>query len=222
MVAMISETEDLSPNETIYKNNGVVIKSPSVAFVDRETFSTVMGSNKEFVLDDFIKLCGWGGCDSILTLSSDSAANNPGKVSDRLMWYIRFVHGRVCSGLFGTYFHRSDITRRSDGKQGADLNTESMEYKFMDECYRDRLLEPVESSISFYEILPVGDGNLLVIMENGFLHYLTQSKSTAQGFVLRCLGELDRFKTDKTGLNKLYLDLAFIDNYPLLIKARLG
>lgn len=215
-------TGDISPNENIYKNNGIVIKIPSVVFVDRETFSAVTGSNKEFVLDDFVKLCSEISSGVIDVAESKNNTSVSSKVSDRLMWYIRFVHGRVSKGFFGSWLWDSDIFRRTDGKQGVQLNTESMEYKFMDECYRDRLLEPVESSNSFYEILPVGDGNLLVIMENGFLHYLTQSKSTAQGFVLRCLGELDRFKTDKAGLNKLYLNLAFIDNYPLLIKARLG
>lgn len=225
MVDAIPEGENLDTAADSQRNYGVRTFKPKVVFVDRFTFDTVLSGNKGFKAEDFIGLVdniGVGAVDVVgFELASDINDKSVfKKVSDRLRWYIRYTHAKINHALFKDVLWDCDIFYNGSYQGGP--NKESMEYKNMVEVFEDRLLTPVETCNSFYEILPIGDGNILIIMENGFLHYLTQSKSTAQAFVLHCLGELDRFKTDKSGLNKLYLDLGFIDNYVLLIKARLG
>lgn len=174
---------------------GVVLKVPNFTFIDRTTYEDVTFNTKGIVLDDFFKTA---------------------KLSDRMLKYTLFTDDRV-KHILGVEMFGDSLSSCN-----SICLTESQEDANILAIFNDRLTKDVESDQSFYEILPVGDGDLLVIMENGFLNHITQSKIAASAFVLLCLSQLDRFKVDKIYLNKLYLNLAFIDSYHLLLKARLG
>lgn len=184
---------------------GVVLKEPNFTFIDRTTYEDITFNTKGIVLDDFFKTA---------------------KLSDRMLKYTLFTDDRVKHILGVEMFGDGvcDVASPPGAKysDGRICLSESQEDADVLAIFNDRLTKDVESDQSFYEILPVGDGDLLVIMENGFLNHITQSKIAASAFVLLCLSQLDRFKVDKSRLNKLYLNLAFIDSYHLLLKARLG
>lgn len=181
---------------------GVVLRVPAFTFIDRTTYEDITFNTKGIVHDDFFKTAA---------------------LSDRMLKYTLFTDDRV-KHVIGVEMVGGDMCGFTPSLSGSGsvCLTESQEDADILAIFNDRLTKDVESDQSFYEILPVGDGDLLVIMENGFLNHITQSKITASAFVLLCLSQLDRFKVDKSRLNKLYLNLAFIDSYHLLLKARLG
>lgn len=203
---------ELQPPST--PTDGVVRKCPSVVFIDRLTFSNTLSNVKDFKIQDFVTLNeGWTDLD--YSQQQAMYKSCAAKVSERLRWFIQYVHRRTSFIVSGDNSYMHDSLARP--------HSESVDGVLLKESFEMRLLgQDSARDDSFYEILPVGDGVILVVMENGFLHHLTQSKNSASALVLNCLGALDRFKSDLSVLNKLYLNLAFIENYHLLMKARLG
>lgn len=66
---------------------------------------------------------------------------------------------------------------------------------------------------TYYEIFPVDGQRLLVVVENYFLNFLTQSKDNCKQFVLDYLRCLDKFGLVSNQLNEFYLKLLFVDLY---------
>ena len=88
------------------------------------------------------------------------------------------------------------------------------------ELVKDFLNAEESLDSAFYEILPIDNENMLVVVSRGFLYHLTQSKDALLQFILACLGCLDRFNCTSLQLNRLYLRLLYVQGYHLLIKAR--
>ena len=166
-------------------------------FIDRPTYNSLREGPKALTLQDFVNLsCG------------ESPAHN--KLSHSTLKYVLEMNRRIHYVLFGEDCVRSE---RID-----DLATDMHQY------VKEQLSQFLDvedgGHTTFYEILPIDDKSFLVVVENGFLNYTTQSKDTFKEFVLACLGYLDRFKCEPLHLNQLYLRLSFIKGYHLLVRAR--
>lgn len=166
-------------------------------FIDRATYSSLREGPKALTLTDFVNV----GC-------GVSPAHN--KLSHSTLKYVLEMNRRIRYVLFG-----EDIV-----KCEALDDVASDMYSYLKEQLAEFLDAEVTDCSSFYEILPIDDKSFLVVVENGFLNYTTQSKDTFKEFVLACLGYLDRFKCDPVHLNQLYLRLSFIKGYHLLVRAR--
>lgn len=177
--------------------------NPGVCFVDREMYDTLFVADPMFSLEDIPLLLRMGQPHN----SGKTHESVAKKLSTRTTDYLQYAHEAVSRVVLPYTGYPPKY---------------STDQQYMEELFEQRVCQATGKIKSFYEILPVSGDTIIVIMENGFLHHITQSKNAAQLFVLLCLGELDRFKADKTVLNKLYLNLAFIDNYHLLLKAKLG
>lgn len=165
-------------------------------FIDRDSYNSLRKGADALTLQDFVNLsCG---------VSPAHA-----KLSDSTLKYIREMNNRIGYVLFGQDY--ADPSCKSVG--------DSMD-KYMKEQLRQFLDDDVTGHTSFYEILPIDDKSFLVVVENGFLNYTTQSKDNLKEFILTCLGYLDRFKCNAGYLNQLYLRLSFIKGYHLLIRTR--
>lgn len=166
-------------------------------FIDRATYSSLREGPKALTLTDFVNV----GC-------GVSPAHN--KLSHSTLRYVLEMNRRIRYVLFG-----EDIVMC-----GALDDVVSDMHSYLKEQLAEFLDAEVTDCSTFYEILPIDDKSFLVVVENGFLNYTTQSKDTFKEFVLACLGYLDRFKCDPVHLNKLYLRLSFIKGYHLLVRAR--
>lgn len=162
-------------------------------FIDRATYNTLRQGIKALDLVDFVDLS-----------NGKSPAHN--RLSESTLKYIMMMNERIRYVIFG------DSGIGSDGKPSQDDYLYKQLEQFLQETY--------ETVTSFYEILPIDNKSFLVVVENGFLDFTTQSKDNLKEFILACLGYLDRFKCDPGQLNQLYLRLSFITGYHLLIKAR--
>jgi hypothetical protein len=167
--------------------------SAHLNFIDRETYAGLKDSHHALSINAFKNLC-----------AKDSEVNRRLSVSSQS--YLALLNERVNYVLFGTGVFFAH----------ADLHNEV----FLREQLKASLEQECEESSSFYEILLIDNENILVVVGNGFLHHLTQSKDALQKYVLACLGCLDRFKCVSLPLNELYLRLLYIEGYHLLIKAR--
>ena len=76
------------------------------------------------------------------------------------------------------------------------------------DCYTDK---------KYYEIVVLPDNTLLVVVENGFLTFVTESKDNFLKFILDCLCYHYKFNLI-SGLFKTYVSLKLNDNYFQLIK----
>lgn len=122
------------------------------------------------------------------------------KLSDSTIEYINLLNNEIQYALFG--------------------GNSSTGQEYLLNQVKGYLNTPCDRDTPFYEILPIDNKSFLVVVENGFLHFLTQSKDTLLQYVLTCLSYLDRFKCEMSQLNKLYLRLSLVEGYHLLIKAR--
>lgn len=163
-------------------------------FVDRSTYNALRQGGRGPLLTDFIGL-------------SKGVAPVQNKLSISTLDYLRLLNERIHYVLFGTGV-------------ATDPHASNPEQEYLLKQLNAYLNDSAESDTPFYEILPIDNKSFLVIVENGFLHFLTQSKDTLLQYVLTCLGCLDRFKCEASRLNELYLRLSFIEGYHLLIKAR--
>lgn len=161
-------------------------------FIDRDTYRSLREDAKLISLADFASMQEPRG--AIAARMSPSSYES-----------LMLLNQRIAYALFG------DCELDGGRTDNSDYLFEQVKC-FLQDCEQD--LD------TFYEILTIEDNSFLVIVEKGFLHFLTQSKDTLLQYVLTCLGHLDRFKCDNSHLNRQYLRLSFIEGYHLLVKAR--
>jgi hypothetical protein len=181
-----------------YPSVNVTQKFPVLSFVDRQSFNTLQGHN--FTFSDFPKVL------------SNYAEQHPA-ISKMTQAYLCHVNNEMYRILFGNDFEKyrdqvwGDFTKaETQGFHDQFLSVMSDEW-------------PVNSG-SLFEILPVDGENYLVVMENGFLHHVTSTKGNLEEFVLACLRHQHQFKSDKSLLIEMYLNLRLIPAYHTLMRLR--
>ncbi len=166
---------------------------PTLSFVDRKTFNNLQG--REFDISDFPKVMENYG-------SSHKA------ISAMTQDYMRYLNNEMHRIFFGTNL----------GDQKYRLS--SVDINYVRDLFISNLVNEWSTPVSFYEILPISDVEYLVVLENGFLNYLTSTKSAPEEFVLACLRCMHQFKCDKSQLTRLYLSLRLNADYHKLLAMR--
>lgn len=72
----------------------------------------------------------------------------------------------------------------------------------------------------YYELIPLLNGDVLVVLEEGFFNITTESKNSLTEFVLDCLRLQYKFSLDYRQLMKLYLKLHINENALNMVKLR--
>lgn len=168
-------------------------KFPILTFVDRKSFNNLQG--RDFAITDFPKVV-------------NNYSDQHSAISAMTQDYMRFLNNEMHRILFGIRL----------GDQACRLNSTDITY--IKDLFINNLSASYETPDSFYEILPISDTEYLVVLENGFLHYLTSTKSAPEEFTLACLRCMHKFKCDKSQLIRLYLSLRLIDGYNQLLSLR--
>lgn len=171
-----------------------VSRFPTLSFVDRKSFNNLQG--REFKLSDFTKVVG------------NYSEQHPA-ISTMTQDYMRYLNNQLYYILFGTTL--GDLKYRLN-------NTDAT---YIRDLFFTNLVNEYATPVAFYEILPVSDTEYLVVLENGFLNYLTSTKNAPQEFVLACLRCMNQFKCDKSQLIRLYLNLRLIADYNKLLAMRI-
>lgn len=166
---------------------------PTLTFVDRKTFNNLQG--REFNISDFPKVV-------------DNYGSSHKAISAMTQDYMRYLNNEMYRIFFGTML----------GDQKYRLTSTDINY--IRDLFISNLVNEWNTPDSFYEILPISDVEYLVVLENGFLNYLTSTKSAPEEFVLACLRCMHQFKCDKSQLTRLYLNLRLNADYHKLLAMR--
>lgn len=97
-------------------------------------------------------------------------------------------------------------------------NNQTVNGTYLKEQAKQYLNDETEGNTSFYEIQLIDNQNFMVVVGRGFLHHVTQSKDNLLAYVLACLRCLDHFNCSYLQLNTLYLRLAYVKDYTVLIQ----
>lgn len=160
-------------------------------FIDRQTYSALNENRHVSVVGDFCDI--W---------HKDTKACK--QLSEASFEYITFIDKTLKKVLLGEIC--------------SVIGKETLNSNYLEQQAKSYLNDQSAENTSFYEIQLIDNQNFMVVVGKGFLHHVTQSKDNLLAYVLACLSCLDRFNCNYMQLNTLYLRLAYIKDYTLLIK----
>lgn len=101
----------------------------------------------------------------------------------------------------------------------------NQEKKYIEDSFKDYIFsninsDPFDRDKKYYEIVVLADNSILVIVESGFLTFMTELKDNLIKFILDCLSQQYKFNCDIGYLMKTYISLKLNDTYFNLIKSR--
>ena len=178
----------------------MIAKSSRVYFIDRINYAALFG--RDFGLSDITKL--------------SQGLGDPQKVSSLTQAIVCELNTVMNKVLFDTI---------------SSCYPFSLSLSNQDRCYTEHyvrsFLSPQREDIhyvvaedkKYYEIVVLPDNTLLVVVENGFLTFVTESKDNFLKFILDCLCYQYKFNLTNS-LFKTYVSLKLNDNYFQLIKSR--
>lgn len=196
--------------------NDLSKKFPVLTFVDRSSFKILQ--SKAFNFSEFPSV--------VSNYSKQHSA-----ISKMSQMYLRHVNNEMYRILLGgSSFQPTEYAIGASSYSNTnDALTES-EYNLLHQQFLDTLaaeynpdckcIGGCNQSEPLFEILPVDGENFIVIMENGFLHHVTSTKDNLEQFVLACLRSQYQFKSEKSLLIEMYLNLRLIPAFHSLISLR--
>lgn len=167
---------------------------PVLTFIDRSMFNNLQG--RDFKLSDFPK-------------AVQNYGTRPESISVMTHEFMRFLNNEMYRILFGSNLDPSET------------QLDPTDTTYIREMFVERLTGEGNVQGLLFEILPVTDTEYVVVLEKGFLNYLTSTKAAPEEFVLACLRCMHHFKCDTSQLIRLYLNLRLIDSYHKLIALRI-
>lgn len=160
-------------------------------FIDRQTYSALNENRHVSVVGDFTDI--W---------HKDTKAAK--QLSESSFEYITMIDKILKQVLLG--------------QSAFDLGDGTFNSTYLLAQAKAYLNDASEENTSFYEIQLIDNQNFMVVVGRGFLHHVTQSKDNLLAYVLACLRCLDHFNCSYLQLNTLYLRLAYVKDYTVLIK----
>lgn len=149
---------------------------------------------------------------ALIKLSSYNKLTN---VSDLTQAYLLLLNN-----VFYRWYHGYEVFSTN-----AEGTLSPTELTYVKDLVKTTLTDPsstLEEGKTSYEIQLADDQGALVIVENGFLHHLTQSKDSCKAFVLALLRCFDHFGSTSVGLNAFYLKLVMNPNFFQVVRVRAG
>lgn len=172
-------------------------KYSSVVFVDRTNYENLQGAS--FTNEDVSKISYIDFPN--VSLLTKATIINLNRELDKLLYF---------SNLSDDYFDSLVLLSAQERQYVKDSFKINLCCKVTPECYTDK---------KYYEIVVLPDNTLLVVVENGFLTFVTESKDNFLKFILDCLCYQYKFNLTNS-LFKTYVSLKLNDNYFQLIKSR--
>ena len=169
-------------------------KYSSVVFVDRTNYENLQGAS--FTNEDVSKI-SYVDFPNVSLLTRASILNLNRELN-KLLYF-----SSLSDDFYDSLFLLS-AQERQYVKDSFKINL------YCKECYTDK---------KYYEIVVLPDNTLLVVVENGFLTFVTESKDNFLKFILDCLCYQYKFNLTNS-LFKTYVSLKLNDNYFQLIKSR--
>lgn len=169
-----------------------------IKFIDRRNYTSLL--DKNFSIDNLI--------DNL---------NNPLSVNDNLSaltkYYILYLNIELPYILFNDNYFKTSYTTLLNN------NLSTNELAFIRNKFNEEL-NTVNSLKNYYELVVLPSNDILVVVEEGFLNHITESKNNLLKFILHCLCHQYKFKFELKILLNSYIKLKMNDNYFNLLKLK--
>jgi hypothetical protein len=183
----------------------------SITFVDRDNFTRLQSAH--FKMEDFVTVVRSGKPSSQLSVMTHA--------------YLCELNTRLSELVLGQNlpsFGPNQSTKEAQYTEFSvwdDMTRPRMECEVMGDSLLSRSLTPQKPHELCYDALPVDGQNLLIVVQQGFLYHLADSKDNYKQFVLACIRCMDRFNCDLSQLNQLYLQLQLSEAPFELLRCRI-
>lgn len=178
-----------------------------------KTYGTIYYVDKHY----YEALCGVDLSNEDIVLALKYPMDRPdSKMSPFTRYILAYVNGRA-QEIFSTPWYHEYITNSifSETDKASIISAGNAILK------SSRLLDYDEPSTEkYYELTSLPNGDILVIMQDGFITHLTESKDNYKQFILDCLCIQYKFNTDSSYLLYCYLNLRIIPDYLETVKLR--
>ena len=172
-------------------------KYSTVVFVDRTNYENLQGAS--FTNEDVSKI-SYVDFPNV-SLLTKATVINLNRELNKLLYF---------SNLSDNYFDSLVLLSAQERQYVKDSFKINLYCQNTPDCYTDK---------KYYEIVVLPDNTLLVVVENGFLTFVTESKDNFLKLFLDCLCYQYKFNLTNS-LFKTYVSLKMNDNYFQLIKSR--
>lgn len=169
----------------------------SLVFIDRTSYESLQGAH--FTNEDVAKI-PYKDFPNISLLTRASIVNMNRELN-KLMYF---------SSLSDSYYDSLILLSQQERQYVTDSFKANFCGNITPACYADK---------KYYEIVILPDSTLLIVVEEGFLTFVTESKDNFLKFILDCLCYQYKFNLCSY-LLKTYISLKLNDNYFTLIKSR--
>jgi hypothetical protein len=122
-------------------------------------------------------------------------------------------------------FHHPSLSDNFDNFYDDLILLSKQERQYIEDNFKSTMLENSNTysrdlNKKYYEIIVLSNNTLLIVIEEGFLKFMTESKDNLIKFILNCLCYSYKFNFVVSYLLKTYISLKMNDTYFNLIKSR--
>lgn len=172
-------------------------KYTTLVFVDRTNYVNLQGAN--FSNEDISKITYKDFAN--VSLLTKATIVNLNRELNKLLYF---------SSLSDDFYDSVVLLSAQERQYVKDSFKINFCSKIMPECYTDK---------KYYEIVVLPDNTLLIVVEEGFLTFITESKESFLQFILDCLCYQYKFNL-YSSLLKTYISMKLNDTYFNFIKSR--
>jgi len=183
-------------------------KLSNLLFIDRDSYTNIL--DKDFDLDDLLDVITKTNNDELSLLTTA---------------IIFKTNEKLYRAFFDEYFYNKS-------KEDLFIKLNNSDIKYVEHYVKDFLTnsdndEYIEINATdhnvekkYYELIPLPNNDILVILERAFFSITTESKNKLKEFVLDCLCHQYKFNSDMELLMKLYIGLQINETYLNMVKLR--
>lgn len=175
-------------------------KMSLIRFIDRRNYDNLLDRN--FNIDNLISKF-------YNTLATDNDLSTLTKA------YILYLNTK----LSDIFFNNGALKILNIDLLKKDLSNN--EFKFIESKFNEELNNDVYLE-KYYELVTLPNNDILVVVEEGFLKHITESKNNLLKFILSCLCSQYKFKFNLKMLLNIYIKLRMNDNYFNLLKLKVS
>lgn len=180
----------------------MIYKDNFLTFIDSLNYKQILNKNLDI-----------NELETIIT--SNIKPDSQKKISLLTACYIAYINYKINNILFNDYYIYDNCNMSTLEKEYISDTFESTMNRYTN-C--NHLNGKVGK---YYELKPLLSGNILVVLEHGFLKNITESKDNLLNFILDCLCYADKFNSIPYRMLSLYIKIKMNSEYLGQLKSKL-
>lgn len=163
-------------------------------FIDRQNYDNLL--DRDFNIDNLVK-------------SLNDTTFEDTSISFLTKAYLVYLNAKLSDILFNDNFYKEFFNNVIKS------NLTNREFEFIDSKFKEEF-NSNSSLEKYYELITLPGNGILIVVEEGFLHHITESKNNLLKFILQCLCYQYKFKSVFESLDELSYQNKFKNKYEKL------